>query len=176
MSGHELVRTIEDLPTDDKDRPLSTVRIVNCGELVRVSKKKKREKETSSSSDSLSDSGQDPDAKTKRALKKEKKKLKKAKKKEKKRAKRQAEEESLSAEEEVDPVEKVTEEEETQQDQQEPEIELPDFEEPRSWLDRGGGSDGPFRTFHPPRRPSEDKEGRKIKGRGAVVSNSSFYS
>ena len=39
VAGQELVREIEELPTDENDKPLSTVRIVNCGELVRVSKK-----------------------------------------------------------------------------------------------------------------------------------------
>ena len=42
VGGKEIVREIEDLDTDKKDRPLQDARIVNCGELML--KKKKPEK------------------------------------------------------------------------------------------------------------------------------------
>jgi hypothetical protein len=43
VGGKEIVREIEDLDTDKKDRPLQDARIVNCGELML--KKKKPEKD-----------------------------------------------------------------------------------------------------------------------------------
>ena len=57
VAGKEVVKEIEDLDTDKKDRPLQDARVVNCGELVRKAKKKKKESSSeasSSSSDSSS--------------------------------------------------------------------------------------------------------------------------
>merc|ERR1711874_94968 len=55
VSGKEVVKEIEDLDTDKKDRPLQDVRMVNCGELIKKTKKK-REKSISSSSGEKSSS------------------------------------------------------------------------------------------------------------------------
>jgi peptidyl-prolyl isomerase G (cyclophilin G) len=44
LSGKEIVSQIENIPTDrDTNRPKTEVVIANCGELVRVVKKKKKE-------------------------------------------------------------------------------------------------------------------------------------
>merc|ERR1712113_1013293 len=61
VSGKEVVKEIEDLDVDKKDRPLQDVRMVNCGELVRkeaTNKKdrKKKSKKRNSSPESSSDS------------------------------------------------------------------------------------------------------------------------
>eukprot|EP00096_Caligus_rogercresseyi_P010016 TRINITY_DN3520_c0_g1_i2.p1 TRINITY_DN3520_c0_g1~~TRINITY_DN3520_c0_g1_i2.p1 ORF type:complete len:532 (+),score=190.10 TRINITY_DN3520_c0_g1_i2:52-1596(+) len=101
LSGKEIIKEIEDLDTDKKDRPLSDARISNSGELVRKSngdgskkelkKKKKRKNEEedsssdSSSTDSSSSSNSDEDTNSKKNKKKKKKKRsKKSKKKSKK--------------------------------------------------------------------------------------------
>jgi len=55
VSGKEVVKEIEDLDVDKKDRPLQDVRMVNCGELIKKTKKK-REKSVSSSSGEKSSS------------------------------------------------------------------------------------------------------------------------
>merc|ERR1712154_125059 len=55
VSGKEVVKEIEDLDTDKKDRPLQDIRIVNCGELIRKTKTKKsssEEEEVSSANSS----------------------------------------------------------------------------------------------------------------------------
>lgn len=65
VQGFEIVRLIENLPTDEKSRPLTKVLVSHCGELVLKAKKKKR-----------ADSGSSPESKKKK--KKEKKKSKKA--------------------------------------------------------------------------------------------------
>ena len=100
VSGKEVVKEIEDLDVDKKDRPLQDARIVNCGQLVRKEatnkkdrkkKSKKRNSSPESSSDSTSSSDKssesdssssDSDAKrkSKRKTKKRKKKTKKRKK------------------------------------------------------------------------------------------------
>merc|ERR1711971_993512 len=95
VSGKEVIKEIEELDTDKKDRPLQDVRMVNCGELMKKSKKK-REKSSSgeSSSSSDSDSGnsstssESEDEKEKRRRKKQKKKDKKKLKKKAKKAKK----------------------------------------------------------------------------------------
>merc|ERR1712012_392346 len=51
VSGKEVVKEIEELDTDKKDRPLQDVRIVNCGELIRKAKPQTKKKEKSSASD-----------------------------------------------------------------------------------------------------------------------------
>merc|ERR1711878_164960 len=48
VSGKEVVKEIEDLDTDKKDRPLQDARVVNCGELMRKAAKPKKKKESSS--------------------------------------------------------------------------------------------------------------------------------
>jgi len=71
ISGKEVIKEIEELQVDKKNRPLQDARIVNCGELV--PKKKKEE-----SSDEDSSSSSDEEEKERKRLKKEKKKAKKA--------------------------------------------------------------------------------------------------
>ena len=46
VAGKEVVKEIEDLETDKKDRPLQEIRIMNCGELVlkKGTKSEKKEK------------------------------------------------------------------------------------------------------------------------------------
>merc|ERR1712083_1273483 len=51
VGGKEVVKEIEDLDTDKKDRPLQDIRIVNCGELIRKAKPQTKKKEKSSASD-----------------------------------------------------------------------------------------------------------------------------
>ena len=41
VAGKEVVREIEELDTDKKDRPMQDARIINCGELM-LKKKKAR--------------------------------------------------------------------------------------------------------------------------------------
>lgn len=71
ISGKEVIKEIEELQVDKKNRPLQDARIVNCGELV-----PKKKKEESSEEDSSSSS--DEEEKLRKKLKKEKKKAKKA--------------------------------------------------------------------------------------------------
>merc|ERR1712083_817625 len=90
VSGKEVVKEIEDLDTDKKDRPLQDVRLVNCGELIKKTKKK-REKSSSSSSgesSSSSDDSSDSSSSSESEDEKEKRRRKKQKKKEKKKAKK----------------------------------------------------------------------------------------
>lgn len=83
VSGREVVKEIEELDTDKKDRPLQDARVVNCGELVRkekatTNKKKKQQQkeEEEESSDSDSSSSESSEEETKKAKKKAKKKKK----------------------------------------------------------------------------------------------------
>jgi len=71
ISGKEVIKEIEELQVDKKNRPLQDARIVNCGELV--PKKKKEE-----SSEDESSSSSDEEEKERKRVKKEKKKAKKA--------------------------------------------------------------------------------------------------
>merc|ERR1712113_598900 len=56
VSGKEVVKEIEDLDTDKKDRPLQDARVVNCGELMRKAAKPKKKKESSSEASSADSS------------------------------------------------------------------------------------------------------------------------
>lgn len=71
ISGKEVIKEIEELQVDKKNRPLQDARIVNCGELVPKKKKDESSEEESSSSS-------DEEEKERKKLKKEKKKAKKA--------------------------------------------------------------------------------------------------
>ena len=88
VQGKEVVKAIEDLDTDRKDRPLQDARIVNCGELIRKIKKKRDVSSSASveesSSPSSSESVSSEDEKKKKKKKKDKKKKKKSKKNKKK--------------------------------------------------------------------------------------------
>ncbi|XP_050407591.2 peptidyl-prolyl cis-trans isomerase G [Patella vulgata] len=95
IKGEEIVKAIEDHPTDSKSRPTEDIRISNCGELVlQLKAKAKKKKVTSGTEDSsssssesetgsISDSSSDEKDKKKRK-KKQKKKDSKRKKKDKK--------------------------------------------------------------------------------------------
>lgn len=72
ISGKEVIKEIEELQCDKKNRPLQDARIVNCGELVPKKKKDESSEEEESSSSS------DEEEKERKKVKKEKKKAKKA--------------------------------------------------------------------------------------------------
>jgi len=89
VSGKEVIKEIEDLDTDKKDRPLQDARVVNCGELMRKAVKPKKKKvssseasspETSESSSSESSSSDEEEKKKRKKKKKKKDKKKKSKK------------------------------------------------------------------------------------------------
>lgn len=40
VSGQQIIKQVEGLPVDRKSRPLSDVRVSNCGELILMKKKK----------------------------------------------------------------------------------------------------------------------------------------
>ncbi|EDO48915.1 predicted protein [Nematostella vectensis] len=88
IQGEELVRQIESLPTNEKNRPNADVKVSNCGELIPKSKakansaKKKRHVSSSSesetaSSESESNSSEEEDKGKKKKTKKKKKKAQK---------------------------------------------------------------------------------------------------
>ncbi|EAT42690.1 AAEL005799-PA, partial [Aedes aegypti] len=56
VSGHDLVRQLEQLPVDRNSRPLQDAVVANCGELVRQVKEKKEKKKKKSKSSSSDDS------------------------------------------------------------------------------------------------------------------------
>ena len=56
FSGKEVVKEIEELDTDKKDRPLQDVRVANCGELIRKSKPTKKKSAASEASEAFSSS------------------------------------------------------------------------------------------------------------------------
>ena len=97
VAGKDVIREVEQLDTDKKDRPLQDARIINCGELVLKGKKDKKEKkkkskkesesEDSSSSESSSSSSSEDEKEKKKKRKKHKKDKKKKKKKSKKKEK-----------------------------------------------------------------------------------------
>ncbi|XP_058467788.1 peptidyl-prolyl cis-trans isomerase G isoform X2 [Malaya genurostris] len=77
VSGHDLVRQLEQLPVDRNSRPLQDAVVSNCGELVRQikeKKEKKKKKKTHSNDDSEND-----ESTKKRKKDKKKKKDKKSK-------------------------------------------------------------------------------------------------
>merc|ERR1712241_217654 len=76
VGGKEVVKEIEDLDTDKKDRPLQDIRIVNCGELIRKTKTKKKE---SSSEEEVSSANSSSASESSSSSEEEKKKKKKKK-------------------------------------------------------------------------------------------------
>ncbi|XP_037026379.1 peptidyl-prolyl cis-trans isomerase G [Bradysia coprophila] len=76
VSGHDLVRQIEQLPVDRNSRPLQDAVISNCGELVRQVKTKKDKKEKKKRKQEDSSSSDDEDERKKKKDKKKKKKSK----------------------------------------------------------------------------------------------------
>ena len=98
VGGKEVVKEIEDLDTDKKDRPLQDIRIVNCGELIRKTKTKKKEsssEEEVSSANSSSASESSSSSEEEKKKKKKKKKEKKSKKSKKEKKKRKHKESSI---------------------------------------------------------------------------------
>ena len=97
VGGKEVIKEINELDVDKKDRPLQDARIVNCGQLVKKNssnikepKKKKKKKrvsssESSSDSSSSSEDSSDSNSSAKRKSKKSKKRKKKKSKKRKNR-------------------------------------------------------------------------------------------
>lgn len=174
VSGHDLVDRIQSLPTDETDRPLEPVVVTNSGELIKVAKSSKKEHK-----------------KDKKKSKNEKK-SKKSKKKKKSRTHSGSDSSSMSDDEEDG---RVSEPKEARLELSEPEIaemEVPDFGEHKSYLDRGiytlpslyqlcftwltllklQGGAPPRRAFGSTFTRSEgasDFDGRKVKGRGALV-------
>uniref|UniRef100_T1GGV4 Peptidyl-prolyl cis-trans isomerase n=1 Tax=Megaselia scalaris TaxID=36166 RepID=T1GGV4_MEGSC len=74
VSGHDLVKQVEQLPVDKNSRPLQDAVISNCGELVKVSKSKKEKKKKRKNEASSEDSDSDEEKEKKKKDKKKKKK------------------------------------------------------------------------------------------------------
>merc|ERR1712004_323693 len=180
VSGKEVIKEIEDLDTDKKDRPLQDARVVNCGELMRKAVKPKKKKVSSSeassaeSSDSSSSESSSSDEEEKKKRKK-KKKRKDKKKKSKKSKKDKKEKVAKNKESSIDhPLASVT--------NIDPE-EIPDV--PNSWLLRGDDrredkrDDKRDDRRRDDRRERDDRRGgfdrregrdrKKIKGRGRMT-------
>ncbi|KAI9095148.1 cyclophilin-like domain-containing protein [Phlyctochytrium arcticum] len=215
VSGSDVVRRIENLPTDKKDRPHDKVVIINAGELERVvkrpvstttttaaavdvkrskrdatpsaseseeqrtkrsSKKKKRRRaspsssSSSESSDSLSSSSHSSSSELERRKKKKKKHAKKSSKKE-KRAKKDENTQVVLKDSPPEP----------QQQEEEEYVGIAPPEEingPRSWLyrdDRGPASRQLTNADrHTHERERKDRDGRVVKGRGAMKYSRGF--
>ncbi|KAJ3187738.1 peptidyl-prolyl cis-trans isomerase cpr6 [Gaertneriomyces sp. JEL0708] len=166
VSGQDVVKKIEELPTDRKDRPHDRVVVANCGELERVVVKKKtaaaatakessKKKRPSSPSPSSASSASESESEEDRRQRKKKR----SKKEKKKRRSR-----STSSEREAEPA--VEEQEEEVVGIAPPE----EFNGPRNFLDRGGQSGRrPTETIsRAPAAPRTDKDGRVVKGRGML--------
>ena len=187
VGGKEVVKEIEDLDVDNKDRPLQDARIISCGQLVKketskqkkVKKKQRKKKfsasesssDSTSSSDDSSDSDSSSDAISKRKSKRKSKKIKKKSKKRRKEKKHKEDAETPS-----NPMFETT-----KIDKEEiPEI-------PRNrFLDRFGAEEKDDRDrtssekFQPIGSKKEERrgknerqrfssEGKKIKGRGRMT-------
>ncbi|CAB4063773.1 PPIG [Lepeophtheirus salmonis] len=117
LSGKEIVKEIEELDTDKKDRPLQDARISNSGELVRksngseqkVKKKKKNVSETSEDSSSSSSSSSSESESEKKSSSKISKKSKKSKKKKKKSSDKKKEEGEIDDDGIENPMVQITE-------------------------------------------------------------------
>lgn len=72
VSGHDLVRQIEQLPVDRNSRPLQDAVVANCGELVRQVRERKEKKKKKSKSSSSDDSDDEASKKRKKDKKKKK--------------------------------------------------------------------------------------------------------
>ncbi|XP_058813867.1 peptidyl-prolyl cis-trans isomerase G [Topomyia yanbarensis] len=79
VSGHDLVRQLEQLPVDRNSRPLQDAVVSNCGELVRQIKEKKEKKKKKSKSHASDGSEEEEEGSKKRKKEKKKKKEKKSK-------------------------------------------------------------------------------------------------
>lgn len=72
VSGHDLVRQVEQLPVDRNSRPLQDAVVANCGELVRQVRERKEKKKKKSKSSSSDDSDDESSKKHKKDKKKKK--------------------------------------------------------------------------------------------------------
>ena len=164
VGGKEVVKEINELEVDKKDRPLQDARIVNCGQLVKKAtssnkenkkKKKKRasstESDSSSSSESSSDSDSSSDSKAKR---KSKKKSKKRKKKKSKKPKQKNSEDENSA----SPANPLFEPTKIDKD------EIPEVPRNR-FLDRFGGEKTETDIGHQSKSNSKDRSDRRDRDR-----------
>ena len=162
ISGKEVVKEINELDVDKKDRPLQDARIVGCGQLVKKDsskskehKKKKKNKkvsssesssDSSSSSEDSSDSDSSSDSTAKRKSKKKSKKRKK--KKSKKRKNKDADAENMPS-----PSNPMFETTKIDKD------EIPEVPRNR-FLDRFGGEKESRENFH-----SDDEKNSENKSR-----------
>ncbi|XP_055618481.1 peptidyl-prolyl cis-trans isomerase G [Toxorhynchites rutilus septentrionalis] len=104
VSGHDLVRQLEQLPVDRNSRPLQDAVVSNCGELIRQVKEKKEKKKKKSKSGSSDES----EAGGSKKRKKEKKKKKDKKHKSEKENGNTLEEGELKDDGEIHPMTTVT--------------------------------------------------------------------
>ena len=156
LDGIHMVKTMESVPTDRKDRPHDSIVVVDCGELERVVRK--RRDSTSSSSSSSSSSGSDSPSDSSASPRKTKRRKTSP-------LKEQPKTESVKLKE--NPA--LTEETE------DPGVALPpDLKEPKQWLERGGREyNGKLYQGDNPRK---DSSGRVVKGRGNTVQHlQEFY-
>jgi len=145
ISGKEVIKEVEQLQVDKKNRPLQDARVIKSGELVPKAKKKE-----SSSEESSEDSSSDEEEKIRKKLKKEKKKAKKLKKKNKK----EMEEGEI---EEAHPLVQLT--------NIDP-AEIPDIPSNR-FLDRNPGAQEEKRVDDAKRTSKSDR--KKVRGRGTMM-------
>ncbi len=173
VAGKEVIKELELVDTDKKDRPLQDAKIVNCGELVLKQKKKKEassssdSSSSSSSSESSSSAGSSSDESEKEAKRRKKKKEKKKKKK-KSKSGGKSEEEKENSKGVQHPLTRLTD--------IDPD-EIPDVPSNR-FLDRGGGNrDGEAKKRRSRSRSRErsrggsqrSRGGKKVKGRGNIA-------
>jgi len=145
LSGKEVIKEIEELQVDKKNRPLQDARIVNCGELVPKKKQQETSEEDSSSSS-------DEEEKERKRLKKERKKAKKA-------AKKAAKEEGELEEQESHPL--------VQLSNIDPDS-IPEVPSNR-FLDRNPGMVETNRKDEREKGSLKVVGGRKVKGRGTMM-------
>ncbi|XP_014669232.1 PREDICTED: peptidyl-prolyl cis-trans isomerase G-like [Priapulus caudatus] len=169
IGGEDVIRSIENIPTDESSRPTGDVKIGNCGELVlqlKAIRKKKKElavSESESDSASTSDSSEDSDED-------KKKKRKKAKKERKKKSRKR---EGSSGKSNEDNETKKEEKEEifsTVRAEEVPEIPDNKFlmrKTPEKEVRNPQRNEGRDRERFPGRRYARTRSGRKVKGRGS---------
>ena len=161
ISGFEYIKEIEKLSTNEDFYPESRVVISNCGELIR---KKKLLKEESLKQDSLKQEEitvQDEDYENK------------VKKGSKSGFSNQDVEQELIPETKELKVEATIEEDGALSEDNElldsdyefPSVQVPHFNEPKSYLDRGGRDP----NWKPVKAIEKDCDGRRVKGRGNLV-------
>ncbi|XP_064595296.1 peptidyl-prolyl cis-trans isomerase G-like isoform X2 [Liolophura sinensis] len=179
INGQEVVKLVENQPTDNKSRPVKDVVIGNCGELVlqikRKAEKKKKKAASESESSSGSDSSSDTESGEEKSKKKRRRKVKHKKKESKKKKDKKKDAESEKDDEKNGKSEPVT----TVFGDIRPE-EIPDVPS-QNFLMRKSPEQDARKQRSPPayrrntpaqRRPYSrtyySASGRKIKGRGTI--------